>query len=367
MLAEITQAIVDESFLDSLFLPQQACSFEALTKIFERLAHTSVMRLSSNSMSKLIDLMVMGLKHQVVMLQLPSDLALVTENHLLSLRDMVEATPLAASRVSAALERFQARYDALTWGDWEQLRASLLQSLKDRRIKVSLFLQQKIQASDGKFVLSPRTGPLPPGVRVPGTVEYFSLDTGALTLAEHFAAWAPGCAACEQAAEERVISLGLSLYTASPTRRKRRARVRDARLDRLSATTKLSAEQLKRRERMQVERMVRQELSSLAGLIRAPAERDDGAAFDLNLFPSLAASTAGSASAAARTTSAPVRQARLSLSSNDSDNGDAAEIIEFDTGDATAHLGDVRRDLDAVLSGAPDEAPDDLLALMDAQ
>jgi hypothetical protein len=41
-----------DGFLEEIFKPQELCSKKALKTIFERLAHTSIMRLNESSMEK---------------------------------------------------------------------------------------------------------------------------------------------------------------------------------------------------------------------------------------------------------------------------------------------------------------------------
>jgi hypothetical protein len=49
---DIVVNMFSEKFLDEIFRPQELCSRKALRIIFERLAHTSIMRLNESSMDK---------------------------------------------------------------------------------------------------------------------------------------------------------------------------------------------------------------------------------------------------------------------------------------------------------------------------
>ena len=49
---DIVTNMFSEKFLDEIFKPQELCSRKALRTIFERLAHTSIMRLNESSMDK---------------------------------------------------------------------------------------------------------------------------------------------------------------------------------------------------------------------------------------------------------------------------------------------------------------------------
>jgi hypothetical protein len=53
-MADIILNMFSDGFLDEIFRPQELCSRRALRTIFERLAHTSIMRLNETSMDKVI-------------------------------------------------------------------------------------------------------------------------------------------------------------------------------------------------------------------------------------------------------------------------------------------------------------------------
>lgn len=54
VMQDIATHMFSERFLDEIFKPQQVCSRKALRIIFERLAHTSIMRLNESSMDKVV-------------------------------------------------------------------------------------------------------------------------------------------------------------------------------------------------------------------------------------------------------------------------------------------------------------------------
>jgi len=85
--------MLNEKFLIQLFKPQ-AVNKTALRKLFEDLAHASIMRLDSASMDKLYDLMIMAFKYQVLMARQPLDLILITLNHIDAIRNFVSTTTL---------------------------------------------------------------------------------------------------------------------------------------------------------------------------------------------------------------------------------------------------------------------------------
>jgi hypothetical protein len=84
--------MLNEKFLTQLFQPQAVYNTTALRKLFEDLAHASILRLDAESMNKLYDLMIMALKYQIIMACQPFELIAITLNHIDAIRDFV-STP----------------------------------------------------------------------------------------------------------------------------------------------------------------------------------------------------------------------------------------------------------------------------------
>jgi hypothetical protein len=88
--------MLNEKFLIQLFKAQAVYNKTALRKLFEDLAHASIMRLDAASMNKLYDLMIMAFKYQVIMACQPLELILITLNHIDAIRDFVSTPALQA-------------------------------------------------------------------------------------------------------------------------------------------------------------------------------------------------------------------------------------------------------------------------------
>ena len=65
VLQDVIRTMYNKMFIEELFRPQDVYSMQATRQIFDRLAHSSIMRLNESSMDKLFDLMAMGFKYQV--------------------------------------------------------------------------------------------------------------------------------------------------------------------------------------------------------------------------------------------------------------------------------------------------------------
>jgi hypothetical protein len=83
-------------------------------------------------------------------------------------------------------DKMQATFGKMPQHEFVLLRQTLLGFLQNRRVKVSLFLQDRIQNADGSFIV-PCSGALPKGFESPGTIRYFKegaeINRESLTLA----------------------------------------------------------------------------------------------------------------------------------------------------------------------------------------
>merc|ERR1711920_756100 len=89
VLHDVVRTMYYPRFIEELFKPQEMYSIQSTRQIFDRLAHSSIMRLNQSSMSKLYDLMTMGVKYQVMSCASPDQLLLVTLNHIESVKELV--------------------------------------------------------------------------------------------------------------------------------------------------------------------------------------------------------------------------------------------------------------------------------------
>jgi len=172
VLTDVLRTMFSGRFLSELFKPQEVYTNRATRAIFDRLAHSSIMRLNKNSMDKLYDLMTMGFKFQMVHCVQPSQLLTVTVNHLETLKALLMGVGPVQELLDTAIAMSNATYDRMGPGELWRLKQTLCRFFQDRRVKVSLFLQDGLQNMDGTIVLR-MAGPLPLGSEPPGTVRYY--------------------------------------------------------------------------------------------------------------------------------------------------------------------------------------------------
>ncbi|XP_026040641.1 protein OSCP1 isoform X3 [Astatotilapia calliptera] len=150
---DIITTMFNKKFLEELFKPQELYSKKALRTVFDRLAHASIMRLNQASMDK--------------------DILLVSFNHMDAIKDFVKDTPSILSQVDETYRQLIEMYTPLSSGEFQLIRQTLLIFFQDMHIRVSIFLKDKVQNSNGRFVL-PTSGPVPHGTQVPGLIRMFS-------------------------------------------------------------------------------------------------------------------------------------------------------------------------------------------------
>ena len=209
VLLDVARAMFNPAFIDELFKPQEMYTQSSTKQIFEKLAHSSIMRLNKSSMDKLYDLMTMGFKYQVVSCNSPQQYLQVTLNHLETIKDMVGCEE-ASEIIKNTIDKCIALYTSLTNGQWILTKQSIMRFLQGKKIKVSLFLQQSLQTSEGLLILN-SVGELPFGTELPGTVKYF--ENNEVMKINYFDT--PTNVGCVEATDviNPALRLGLNMYT----------------------------------------------------------------------------------------------------------------------------------------------------------
>ena len=165
VLQDVVKTMFSRKFTIELFKPQEMYTDAAMRAIFDKLAHSSIMRLNEASMTKLYSLMVMGFKHQILAATEPRMLLDITERHLRSLKPVCNA-PDVDDLLDETFAMCSDLYSSFTYGDWMLLKSFLCDFYQNRKIRVSLFLASGIQSMDGTIALS-NTGACRPAARRP--------------------------------------------------------------------------------------------------------------------------------------------------------------------------------------------------------
>ncbi|XP_054996270.1 protein OSCP1 isoform X1 [Sorex araneus] len=217
VLNDIISTMFNRKFMEELFKPQELYSKKALRTVYDRLAHSSIMRLNQASMDKLYDLMTMAFKHQVLLCPRPKDVLLITFNHLDAIKGFVRDSPTIVNQVDETFRQLMDIYGGLSAGEFQLIRQTLLIFFQDLHIRVSIFLKDKVQNSNGRFVL-PVSGPVPWGTEVPGLIRMFNSKGQEVKKVEFKHGGSYVMASKEGSLElsgDRVLKLGTNMYSAS--------------------------------------------------------------------------------------------------------------------------------------------------------
>ncbi|XP_040087600.1 protein OSCP1 [Oryx dammah] len=212
---DIVSTMFNQKFMEELFKPQELYSKKALRTVYDRLAHASIMRLNQASMDKLYDLMTMAFKYQVLLCPRPKDVLLVTLNHLDAIKGLIQDSPTILHQVDETFRQLTDIYGGLSAGEFQLIRQTLLIFFQDLHIRVSIFLKDKVQNSNGRFVL-PVSGPVPWGTEVPGLIRTFN-SKGKEVKRTEFKHGGSYVAALKEGSLElygdRVLKLGTNMYS----------------------------------------------------------------------------------------------------------------------------------------------------------
>ncbi|EPB76214.1 hypothetical protein ANCCEY_04692 [Ancylostoma ceylanicum] len=160
---------------EARFRPQNMFSRRHMRAMFERLAHSSIMRLSESSMEKLFDLTLMMTKYQIQSVVMPEQILTVTMNHLSGMRRIAKQEDDIQELIRNAHAMFLMLYGPVPITEWNLIRHQMLNFFQDCRVKVSVLLRDEKQFDDGHFVYLPQKDPieLPPDVEPPGITKYY--------------------------------------------------------------------------------------------------------------------------------------------------------------------------------------------------
>ncbi|CAH2221905.1 Hypothetical predicted protein [Pelobates cultripes] len=216
-MTDIINTMFNKAFMEELFKPQELYSKKALRTVFDRLAHASIMRLNQASMDKLYDLMTMAFKYQVLLCPRPKDILLVTFNHMDAIKEFIRESPSILNQVDETFRQLIDTYNSIPAGEFQLIRQTLLIFFQDMHIRVSIFLKDKVQNSNGRFVL-PTSGPVPWGTEVPGLIRIYNFK-GEETKRVEFQHGGSYVRPLQEGSFElfgdRVLTLGKNIYTAS--------------------------------------------------------------------------------------------------------------------------------------------------------
>jgi Organic solute transport protein 1 len=165
--SDVIKHLFSEAFIRELMAPQPLYSMTSTRQIFDKIAQSSIMKLQTSSMNKLFDLMLMGVKVQLLTLSYPEQLLKITLNHIEELNNMIFSKE-SKGLLSATAEVLSKTYASQSAAVFYRIRQTLLRFFQNRNVKVTMFLHSGIQLQDGNIRISSLEGM--PLSDVPGKV-----------------------------------------------------------------------------------------------------------------------------------------------------------------------------------------------------
>ena len=175
VLVDTVSALLELEMVESTFSAQPTFSSSSVRALFHRITHCSIMRLNDESMDKLYDLMMMGLKVQLIRCRDSYELiesTLHRLDHIHSIIDSKCASSPEHENLLSVIHSVRQRvirtyFGSISTSKLLVVRKRLFQWVQDRKIKVSILLQKKLQSLDGHIITN-SVGMLPKFTQIPG-------------------------------------------------------------------------------------------------------------------------------------------------------------------------------------------------------
>ena len=155
--ADVIKHMFSEGFVRELMVPQPLYSMTSTRQIFDKIAQSSIMKLQTSSMNKLFDLMLMGVKVQIMTLQYPEQLLRLTLNHILGMMSLISSKE-SITLLSLTAELLTNTYSSCSAAVYNRIRQALLRFFQNRTVKVTMYLHSGIQLQDGTIKINATEG-----------------------------------------------------------------------------------------------------------------------------------------------------------------------------------------------------------------
>ena len=172
---DVVSNLFSNKFENEILKHSKCPKHSNIRRVFENLAHSSIMRLNATSMSKLFELMLMSLKLEILRTRYPEEIYQVTLNHLTSIKEILikmdkELNKDLIERLENIISRFVDIYVKLNSYDYYILKSTILRFLQGKNVKVSIFIQDGYQ-DNSSIIYLPMNEVAPPLVKKPGVAK----------------------------------------------------------------------------------------------------------------------------------------------------------------------------------------------------
>lgn len=144
-------------------------NLEGLNSLLYKICHKSVITLDPSSFSKMVEMILMALKKDVELMKNDFGIVQITLNHLTSIDSILKNTSVTASTKASVT----AIFNTMRNYDYFLLKKDILNFLLFKHSKISIYLRDNIQATDGHFYIRP-----------PKVAGFYTERTGSIKLSD---------------------------------------------------------------------------------------------------------------------------------------------------------------------------------------
>ena len=177
VLKDIVATMFAKDFVDQLFVPTPLYTIRDVYKIFQRLAHASIMRIQESSMNKLFELMVIGVKNQILTARSEHDYLPIATRHLEVLRTYLSKDSI--DLLEYVQQKLEATYGMLAAHKLRRLKEALYDFFAGKHVRISVLTKLDLQKPNGMMRID-LGDCCPPEIPPPGKLKVYD-GTGAVS------------------------------------------------------------------------------------------------------------------------------------------------------------------------------------------
>jgi hypothetical protein len=148
---DISKTLFSEKIIKKLFEPKPLLGLEYIKSLLFQICHCSIITLDITSFTKLFEMILIGIKKQVLTAPNMHGIFHITMNHLANIGGIIQDE----GSLSAITKDFHKIFSEMSNYDFYMIRSFILNSLNPKNVKVSFYLMDKSQSNDGNLRVEP--------------------------------------------------------------------------------------------------------------------------------------------------------------------------------------------------------------------
>ena len=150
---DISKTLFSEKIIKKLFEPKPLLGLEYIKSLLFQICHCSIITLDITSFTKLFEMILIGIKKQVLTSPNMHGIFHMTMNHLSNISSITSDS----ESLLTITKDFQKIFSEMNNYDFYMIRSFILNSLNPKNVKVSFYLMDNSQSNDGNLIVQPPT------------------------------------------------------------------------------------------------------------------------------------------------------------------------------------------------------------------